>query len=86
VTTEQGAAALQEFGFALVDLDQTGAPTPRRIANHIADIHRRLQDGLHLQSAEVMVLALAFSHPLQRHDATLFPRRRFSHRDGGAAS
>jgi hypothetical protein len=44
-TTEQGAAALDEFGFCLVELDRPGAPTPGRIADRIHDIVAKLSDA-----------------------------------------
>lgn len=56
--TEQGAAALSEFGFDLVELDQAGAPTPGRIADRLHDIAARLQRAVRNRSPIEMVSAL----------------------------
>jgi hypothetical protein len=45
-TTDQGKAAMQEFGFKAVPLDEPGAPTPRRIAERLGDMTTALDQAV----------------------------------------
>lgn len=43
LTTLAGAAAMEEFGFVVVDLNQFGGPTPGRVADRLCDITAKLK-------------------------------------------
>ncbi len=65
-------AALSEFGFELVELDQAGAPTPGRIADRLSSIERGMEElliesdggtgGLYLACQELGNLRLALDY------------------------
>lgn len=56
--TEQGAAALAEFGFDPVPLEQPGAPTPGRIADRLSDIEGHLTEAYTCMDAEALVAGI----------------------------
>jgi hypothetical protein len=57
--TEQGRAALDEFGFRLVPLDRPGAATPGRIADRLSDATGRLDDAAAARDWAAVLTALA---------------------------
>lgn len=58
MTTEQGAAAMEEFGFRPVGLGEVGAPTPGRIADRLSDIQGALEDALRDHDTPALVAAI----------------------------
>lgn len=58
-TTEQGAAAMKEFGFSPVALNEVGAPTPGRIADRIADVVVLIDEAAKARSWNGVVRARA---------------------------
>ena len=51
-------AALEEFGFDLVDLDKPGAPTPGRIADRLTAIEKDIKNAIQADDSEQFKAAL----------------------------
>jgi hypothetical protein len=58
-TTEQGLAALKEFGFDLANLNAAGAPTPGRVADRLCDISDELEQAFRAGDAARLTAGLA---------------------------
>lgn len=56
--TDQATTALHEYGFALVHLDQPGAPTPARIADHLANITTALDKAIAVGDLEAIAYGI----------------------------
>jgi hypothetical protein len=73
--SEQGLAAMAEFGFENVDFGVEGSPAPTLIALKLGDIARDLDDALRLDFKPAAVEALAQLRRLQNAlDAWVFSR------------